>query len=160
MIGGGDFATDRLIPDAIRAWSSGARLEVRNPTATRPWQHVLEPLRGYLLYVEALHRGVWVPEALNFGPGDGEVPVQLLVKLLAAHLEGLRWVKSDRREPAEAHELQVSSELAHEFLGWSPWLNVESAAAMTADWYRAWHGGENLKGVTSSQIDRYLGASA
>ena len=126
VIGGGDWAKDRLIPDAIRAFAAAKILEIRNPKAIRPWQHVLEPLSGYLLLAERLYgRGGIFAEAWNFGPGtDSEQTVACLVeRLIAMWGNGAQWQDAGGTNPHEATYLKLNSSKAHFRLGWRPRLD-------------------------------------
>jgi CDP-glucose 4,6-dehydratase len=162
VIGGGDWATDRLLPDLVRAWSVGASPELRRPQGVRPWQHVLEPLRGYLLYAEALARGRDVPPALNLGPAEQQsVPVVELVAFAAeewARLGGTlpepAWSVSEGPHFAETGVLMLDSQLAAEQLGWVSVLDWKGAVALTLAWYHA-----ALSGVPAGElVQRQLAA--
>ncbi|MDR9778208.1 CDP-glucose 4,6-dehydratase, partial [Rhizobium hidalgonense] len=121
VIGGGDWAEDRLVPDLVRASIAGKALLVRHPNAVRPWQHVLEPLSGYLrlgqlLWQDASFKGAW-----NFGPGRaGEASVQQLSKSLAMHWENIKIEHDSRLHPHEASILRLNADTAHKQLGWYP----------------------------------------
>jgi CDP-glucose 4,6-dehydratase len=138
VIGGGDWAEDRLVPDAIRAVQRGEALVLRNPASVRPWQHVLEPLAGYLMLAERLHEdgpnwsGAW-----NFGPRDEDVvPVANLAELLFKHWGEGRWsTASEPRAPHEAGCLKLDCSKARHVLGWRPHLALEEAARLTTVWY-------------------------
>lgn len=139
MIGGGDWAEDRLVPDAIRALQHAEPLIVRNPGAVRPWQHVLEPLAGYLSLAERLYHesGKWAG-AWNFGPRDEDA---VMVAVLAERIIRL-WGKGawqaalDQGAPYEAHDLKLDCSKARQLLGWRPQLTLEEAVSMTVAWYR------------------------
>lgn len=140
VIGGGDFAEDRLVPDLIRAAARGEIARLRNPSAVRPWQHVLEPVRGYLLLGRALvERGQAVAGAWNFGPSPEDA---VTVRALAGRLEAL-WprlrIAADAAEPGphEAAFLQLDVGKARAGLGWRPALTLDEGLALTAEWYRA-----------------------
>ena len=140
VIGGGDWAKDRLVPDAVRAFAAGRSLEVRRPRAIRPWQHVLEPLSGYLLLAEALSdKGAAVAQGWNFGPGpESEQPVAHLVDMMAAIWgDGARWLHVGGDELHEATFLKLDSSKARTMLGWRPRLGFDEALQLTADWYKA-----------------------
>lgn len=168
VIGGGDHAADRIIPDCVRALTRGAPIPVRNPDAVRPWQHVLEPLGAYLLLGARL-RGVGTEhperfcEGFNFGPQtEATRPVRDVVKaLISAWGEG-SW--DDRSDPGAVHEaklLRLSIEKAWARLGWSPRWGFERTISETALWYRAWHEGASgaaLDALCSEQIKQYLDA--
>jgi len=140
VIGGGDWAEDRLVPDLVRAAISGQALKVRNPDAIRPWQHVLEPLSGYLrlgqcLWSDASFAGAW-----NFGPGAAsEISVRSLTKQLSAHWNALQIGTDDALHPHEAAALRLDARKAITQLAWRPIWNIETALARTAAWYRDFH---------------------
>jgi CDP-glucose 4,6-dehydratase len=142
VIGGGDWAEDRLVPDIVRAAVAGARVTLRNPGAVRPWQHVLDPLRGYLMLGRALlEEGRTFAEAWNFGPSAGDA---LSVRDLAARFEAA-WDRVDTEEaespsgPHEAGFLTLDNSKARTRLGWEPRFDVGAAVAATVDWYRRFH---------------------
>nr|WP_210261246.1 CDP-glucose 4,6-dehydratase [Enterovirga sp. DB1703] len=159
VIGGGDFAVDRIIPDAFRAFASGDVLGVRNPDAVRPWQHVLEPLRGYLLLAERALSGAPVSDAYNFGPGpEGEHDVAALLGHLAAGWGGKAAWRHDRSpQPKETRLLRLDTTRAREELGWHPLLPFGEAVLWTAEWYRAFAERRDMAAFTREQADRYLG---
>lgn len=167
VIGGGDWAPDRLVPDAVRALVNGLPVAVRHPRAVRPWQHVLEPLGGYLLLGARLADGLGEGresycEAWNFGPqGRDAQPVARVVEgLLEVWGQG-RW--EDRSDPGEPHEaglLLLSIEKAQARLGWAPRWNLTQALRHTVDWYRAFHEsarGDALRALCLKQIRGFLG---
>jgi CDP-glucose 4,6-dehydratase len=139
VIGGGDWAEDRLVPDAMRAIVRGEVIRVRNPAAVRPWQHVLEPLRGYVRLAEQLCSSRDFAGAWNFGPRDEDaVPVATLAGLLTSRWPGARWEAAP--EPAAPHEaglLRLDWRKARTRLGWSPWLRLHETVQLTVDWYRS-----------------------
>lgn len=158
VIGGGDWASDRLVPDCMRALQAGAAIELRNPAATRPWQHVLEPLSGYLLLAERLWKdGEFAAEAWNFGPPMEDVwPVAQVVDRIAAQWgNNAGWVESAGVQPHEAGLLAVDAGKARARLGWRPLLRLHEALAWTADWYRRQHEGEAAADLLDEQIGRY-----
>jgi CDP-glucose 4,6-dehydratase len=139
VIGGGDWAKDRIVPDAVQAFAQDRPLMLRNPHAIRPWQHVLEPLAGYLMLAEQLYCGSEnVAEAWNFGPdASSEQSVSHLVSLIAECWGGdARWNFSTDSHPHEARLLRLDSSKARFELGWRPRLSLERAVKMTVDWYR------------------------
>ncbi len=161
VLGGGDWAVDRIVPDAIRAFSRQEALIVRRPNAVRPWQHVLEPLRGYLTLAEQLHAApaVW-SGAWNFGPReDDAVPVSQLLDLLCQHWDGALWrAESSASDPHEANLLRLDCSQARTRLGWKPVLALDEAVAMTAQWYREATSGAGTAAVrrlTLAQIKHY-----
>ncbi|MGH8146225.1 MAG: CDP-glucose 4,6-dehydratase [Rhodanobacteraceae bacterium] len=140
VIGGGDWAEDRLVPDLVRAATSGQALRIRNPAATRPWQHVLEPLSGYLRLGQVLWNDAGFTEAWNFGPdSDGEVTVESLASDLSAHWPVLRIEHDGQTHPHEAAVLRLNCDKARQELAWWPVWNLDTAVARTAAWYRAFH---------------------
>ena len=159
VIGGGDWAVDRIVPDCIRAISGGQPIVLRNPAATRPWQHVLEPLSGYLLLGARLFEepagwgGAW-----NFGPSSHEVRT---VKDVAEHMVARIGAGSIRVEQQpvqlhEAHLLQLNCDKATQLLGWKPRWSVDQALDATADWYARTMAGEDAVGVTRGQLRAYF----
>ena len=149
VIGGGDWAEDRVVPDAMRALGAGEPILVRNPKATRPWQHALEPLGGYLLLAERLlntQRGGTDPnpyaEAFNFGPQlEANRSVRALVEEALSHWPG-SWIDhSDPKAPHEAGQLHLQIDKAHHQLGWRPRWDFSTAVSRTVDWYRRVHQG-------------------
>ncbi|MDP2963050.1 MAG: CDP-glucose 4,6-dehydratase [Sulfurimicrobium sp.] len=160
VIGGGDWAADRLIPDALRAWESGLLLEVRNPQAVRPWQHVLEALAGYLLLAENLYRGKSA-EAWNFGPSDADMrPVGALLDGLAGLWgDGAAWQASAQQHPHEAGLLRLDSSKARTLLGWRTKLTIDQALEQVIRWHRGWMAGEDMRAFTLNQIEQYMALS-
>ena len=158
VIGGGDWSADRLIPDCVRALAAGTPVVLRYPAAVRPWQHVLEPLSGYLELAQALVRApAGVPRAVNFGPDAASFrAVHEIVDGFSARFGGNPGWKQDPSEnPPEAPALTLSSALAERSLGWRPRLEIGEALAWTADWYRAFAAGENMVSFSQTQIARY-----
>jgi CDP-glucose 4,6-dehydratase len=161
VIGGGDFATDRIVPDIYRAIARGERLVLRMPEATRPWQHVLDCVAGYLVYAEALaHKGD-TPRALNFGPepgGDATVAT-LAGAILRAFGKPAEWDFQPVEGSVEMKALAVDSTLARQTLGWCDCLAGEKIVSWTADWYRRVIAGEDARKVTLAQIAEYAALS-
>jgi len=140
VIGGGDWAEDRLVPDLVRAAITGRVLKVRNPNAIRPWQHVLEPLSGYLQLGQHLWSGPNLADAWNFGPGAiGEISVSALTEQLAVHWNALRVETDESPHPHEAANLRLDTSKAAAQLAWRPVWDIETALARTAIWYRNFH---------------------
>jgi CDP-glucose 4,6-dehydratase len=158
VIGGGDFALDRLVPDAIRAFSAGEPLSIRNPLSIRPWQHVIEPLTGYLRLAERLHADASLAQGWNFGPRTEEsASVGHVADILAAAWgKGARWEQDPREHPHEAATLKLDSTRARLALGWTPRLTLEQALQLSVEWYRALHLGEDLAALTARQIQSML----
>jgi CDP-glucose 4,6-dehydratase len=160
VIGGGDWAEDRLIPDIMRAIVQGKPVGIRNPHAIRPWQHVLEPLSGYLVLAQKLYQeGVAYAEGWNFGPNEVDAkPVQWIVdKLTEAWGEGASWVLDDGNHPHEAHYLKLDCSKAGARLNWHPRWHLEDALAAIVEWQRAHQQGQEMRAVTLQQIAAYNG---
>jgi CDP-glucose 4,6-dehydratase len=157
VIGGGDWGEDRLVPDAIRAAMAGTALCLRNPEAVRPWQHVLDPLRGYLLLAQCLWEQPDVAEAWNFGPDPASSrPVRWVADRLAELWPGgVRWEPSNNGGPAEADYLMIDSAKARERLGWRPGLDLDAALQRVVEWYVALGEGRDMREVSLSQIQRF-----
>ena len=158
VIGGGDFAADRLVPDAVRAFAAGEPLQIRNPLSVRPWQHVLEPLYGYLLLAERLYADADLAQGWNFGPRtDESAPVKEVADALARFWgEGAGWLQDPAEHPHEAATLKLDSTKARVELGWEPRLSLAQALQQTAEWYRAPRSREHLSELTRQQIRAYL----
>src|SRR5690348_14478411 len=156
VIGGGDWAEDRLVPDMVRAAISGHALKIRNPAATRPWQHVLEPLSGYLRLGQALWDDASFTGAWNFGPnGDGEVTVESLASRLGVHWPSVQVERDDRLHPREATALRLNCEKAKQQLAWKPVWSFDTALARTAAWYRSFH--ESGRVESANDLANYVG---
>ena len=159
VIGGGDWALDRLIPDCIRAIESEKPLEIRNPSATRPWQHVLEPLSGYLLLAKCLYEdhkkfsGAW-----NFGPKPDQVRtvIEVAEKIFKEIGRGTVNVTSNSSAMHEANLLQLNCEKAHQVLGWYPKWSVEKTIVETANWYQKFLNKNSIIKETERQIEEYF----
>jgi CDP-glucose 4,6-dehydratase len=158
VIGGGDWALDRLIPDIMRAISGNKTVLIRSPHAIRPWQHVLEPLSGYLMLAERLYNeGPGFAEGWNFGPSDDDVkPVQWIVERLTESWgEGASWALDTIQGPHEATFLKLDCSKARASLGWTPvWALSETLDRIT-QWHRAYIRGEDMRSTTVSQINNY-----
>lgn len=158
VIGGGDWSDDRLVPDVIRALREGRDPDVRSPQSTRPWQHVLEPLSGYLTLAERLcEAGDDYAEAWNFGPDDRDAaPVSWIVERISA-LWGASgtWDLQPGDHPYESTYLKLDASKAHARLGWRPRLGVERALEWLVEWYRAHDAGLDVRAVAEAQIRRY-----
>jgi CDP-glucose 4,6-dehydratase len=159
VIGGGDWADHRIVPDCIRALERGEPIRVRNPKFVRPWQHVLEPLGGYLRLAENLARSDEYAEAWNFGPSDAEArTVEDLVEAVIRHWGGGTWTGERGEQPHEAATLRLDAAKASERLGWEPRWTFDEAIEHTVAWYKAAHGGagaEQLRALTVQQIETY-----
>ncbi len=159
VIGGGDWSRDRLVPDILRGcFSAKAEIVLRNPKATRPWQHVLEPLSGYLLLAEKLLVGVpGLDEGWNFGPPTEDVRPVIDVANAVVGQIGVGRILIDQypNAPHEANLLQLDCSKARSKLGWRPKFDFQTAISFTAAWYAAWHRGEDMKAFTRAQITDY-----
>ena len=156
VIGGGDWSEDRLIPDLVRSVEAGKPLEIRSPNATRPWQHVLECLSGYLLLGQKLLEGnKSCADSWNFGPDlEGNRPVHQVLAALKADWPNIEIQVSNEPQPHEAQLLHLDSTKAREKLSWRPVWTFDEGVAATADWYRAWMEQKNV--VSSNQLKSYM----
>ena len=158
VIGGGDWAEDRLIPDIFRALKSGQSVIIRNPYATRPWQHVLEPLSGYLALSEKLYtQGAAFAEAFNFGPAEDDAkPVQWVVEQIANQWGAdASWHLDTKIHPHEAHYLKLDCSKARAELGWVPRWHLRQALQATTDWNKAYICNYDMKKFSLKQIEKY-----
>lgn len=159
VIGGGDWAADRLVPDIVRSVVASQDVILRYPTATRPWQHVLEPLSGYLtLGQQMIERGAQIDGAYNFGPTAGSAipPVaELADRILGALDSERKWRKAETYEPPEMQQLQIDSMKAGTVLGWRPRLSISEAIEWTALWYDAWRRSADVRAFSLEQIEAY-----
>jgi CDP-glucose 4,6-dehydratase len=159
VIGGGDWSSDRLVPDAIRAFRNNEPLRIRNPNSIRPWQHVLGPVLGYLLLAERLiSDGQAFAQAWNFGPENSS---EVTVGEVADHLvrrwgASARWCRDAGEHPHEATYLRLDSSKAKTELGWRPLIALEQSLDMTVEWYRQFDAGSAMRETTFKQIDRVL----
>ena len=157
VIGGGDWATDRLIPDFLRAVEAGKPLIVRSPNAVRPWQHVLEPLSGYLLLAERLvNEGAEFAEAWNFGPEEADSkPVSWILDRLCQKIPNANWVLDGSPQPHEAGVLKLDSVKAKTKLNWAPRWPLDTALDKTVTWHQSWKDGQSMAEVSVHQIEAY-----
>jgi len=157
VIGGGDYGEDRLVPDLLRGALAGAAVAVRNPDAVRPWQHVLNPLSGYLLLAEALVASAEYQGGWNFGPTlEDARPVRWIADRLADLWPAdLRWESDCGPHPPEATFLALDSTKAREQLGWTPTWTLDEAVSAIVEWYSALRSGEDVRTVTLGQIERF-----
>ena len=159
VFGGGDWATDRLVPDYFRAAFAGEELVIRNPSARRPWQHVLEPLSGYLLLAEKLWNGK-CQEAWNFGPALDDIqPVSFIVEQLFGAPSGTRgtgWRLAEGSQPHEATFLALDASKARFMLGWRPRIPLSVGLGWTSEWYKRHHAGESARSLSLEQIERFV----
>jgi CDP-glucose 4,6-dehydratase len=158
VIGGGDWGEDRLVADVVRAVETGTPMLVRNPHAVRPWQHVLNPLGGYLLIAERLCRDRHAARAWNLGPAAAdEQPVSSIMERLSELWDGrLEWHVDARVNPPEAGHLALDSSDAERELGWRPACDLERALELIVAWHRAHEDGEEMRQVSLAQIDRMV----
>jgi len=156
VIGGGDWSEDRLIPDLVRSVTDHESLLIRSPHATRPWQHVLECLAGYLLLGQRLlERRREFAEAWNFGPGsEANRTVTEILTSLQAHWPDLEWEQAQSAQPHEASLLYLDIAKANKLLGWQPVWSLDQALKLTADWYRQFH--EQGATATGGQLAAYV----
>ncbi len=158
VIGGGDWSADRLIPDCVRALAAGVPVRLRYPEAVRPWQHVLEPLSGYLTLARALsEKPASAPRAVNFGPEAASFcPVYAVVEAFSTRFGGKPgWERDRTAHPAEAGSLTLESALAARTLEWRPTLSLEESLSWTSDWYQAHAAGRNMLAITEAQLANY-----
>jgi CDP-glucose 4,6-dehydratase len=158
VFGGGDWASDRLVPDVMQALLDGGPLRIRNPDAVRPWQHVLDPLLGYLKLAERLADDAGFAGGWNFGPSaDSEVTVREIVeRLLALWGGGVRWTTDGGLHPREAAYLKLDSRKAHARLNWWPRLDLAQGLDLTVRWYKEAECGRDLRHVSLEQIEFVL----
>ena len=158
VIGGGDWSTDRLIPDAIKAFEANQPLTIRNPLATRPWQHVLEPLSGYLVVLQHLYlEGPQFNGGWNFGPHDVDTrTVQEVVDLFINQWgANASWQHDAMEQPHEAHALKLDCSKAAQLLHWSPRWSIEQAIEKIVDWQKSFQSGHDMYQVCMNQIQSY-----
>lgn len=158
VLGGGDWAEDRLVPDILKAFTEERSILIRNPHAIRPWQHVLEPLRGYLCLAERLWiQGPAFAEGWNFGPAEDDAkPVSWIVERLADLWgKGARWELDSAQHPYEAASLRLDCSKAKRLLSWSPRLPLAPALEWIVEWYQGYRRGEEMRRLTEGQIARY-----
>lgn len=158
VVGGGDWSPYRLVADIMRAFLANRSVVIRNPESTRPWQHALEPLEGYLCLAQHMWQENTVySEAWNFGPDEHDTRAvswvaDELVRLWGGKAE---WGRDVNSYPKEASSLRLDCAKAKSRLGWSPKLNLPTALAWTVEWFKAYHAGSDMRLVTEKQIDRY-----
>lgn len=157
VIGGGDWGEDRLIADAVRALERDEMLLVRNPHAVRPWQHVLNPLAGYLMLAQALWDDPAAAQAWNFGPsaGDARTVGWILERLAELWGGALDWTRDARANPPEAQRLALDSSMAARELDWRPGWDLDDALALVVEWHRAHRAGESMRAVSLAQIAHF-----
>jgi CDP-glucose 4,6-dehydratase len=158
VIGGGDWAANRLLPDLLRAFAEGSSACLRHPDAVRPWQHVLDPLVGYLLLAEKLTRDPAFARAWNFGPALADcMPSGALADLAARHWSpAARWHSEPSKLPHEAQLLRLNTDAAQQMLKWRPKWPLNEAVRHTVAWHRAWLSGHDMQSFSRDQIQQYL----
>lgn len=159
VIGGGDWAKDRLIPDAVRAFSNNERVIIRNPDAVRPWQHVLEPLGGYMKLAQLLYESKReFAQGWNFGPADEDIrPVSWVMdQLVGLWNDGAGWSLDDGKQLHEAKLLVLDNSLSRFKLGWRPQLSLNQALEWVVEWYKAYYDKGDVLQVSLEQIKRYI----
>jgi CDP-glucose 4,6-dehydratase len=161
VIGGGDWANDRLVPDILRAFEQNSPVVIRNPQAIRPWQHVLEPLSGYLSLAEHLYtRGQAYAQGWNFGPKDDDArPVQWIVEhMIKTWGKGASWQEDAGSHPHEARYLKLDISKAKARLGWQPRWTLATALEHIGIWHQAWHAHDDMHQLCLDQIQQYTTA--
>jgi CDP-glucose 4,6-dehydratase len=158
VIGGGDWATDRLVPDIMSAVMQRRPVVIRNPNSIRPWQHVLEPLHGYLMLATKLwESGPSYVGAWNFGPNDDDAKavVWIVEKILSMWGDGIEWQLDEGAHPDESHSLTLNSTKARRLLGWSPKLRLHTALEWVVEWYRNYQRNSDMRHVSETEIKRF-----
>lgn len=159
VIGGGDWSSDRLIPDILRAFQQKTPVVIRNPKSTRPWQHVLEPLSGYLLLAQLLsEQGSAFAEGWNFGPNENDVkPVEWILEKMIRHWgENASWIRETEAQPHEASSLKLDISKAKTRLHWQPIWNLEETLEKIIDWQRAWLANESMDTYSLAEIQAFM----
>lgn len=162
VIGGGDWALDRLIPDCIRAINKNEKIEIRSPSSVRPWQHVLEPLSGYMLLAKRLYEsGHIFAQGYNFGPKEDSVltVADVVQKVISAYGKGSMQIQQCD-DLHEAHLLMLNIEKVKKELNWRPIWNADTAIEETVEWYCRFYAREKMSAFSLKQIEKYFGAGA
>jgi CDP-glucose 4,6-dehydratase len=155
VIGGGDWGEDRLIPDIVRAFLSDQLLTIRNPNASRPWQHVLDCLRGYLLTAQShFNNSTATPTSINFGPSQSLMVIELVRLFESAFNKEIKY-NIDESNIHESVWLELDSKLAYEYLGWETLLSTTDAIKNTAKWYSDFIAGFNPNELITNEISKY-----
>jgi CDP-glucose 4,6-dehydratase len=155
VIGGGDWSTDRLLKDVEAAICANQTVIIRNPLATRPWQHVLEPLAGYLMFTQQMVQGTALPNAINFGPHSSATVETVIDMYLHNRSSSAGWALDKGANPEEAHALAIDVSLAKDTLGWLPRLNLITTISWVADWFNAFANNQDMVSFSSEQIRVY-----
>jgi CDP-glucose 4,6-dehydratase len=158
VIGGGDWADDRLIPDILKAFEHQQAVVIRNPQATRPWQHVLEPLAGYLVLAQKLYQTPQAyAEGWNFGPYDEDArPVDWILNQMVSQWSGASWVLDQDAHPHEADYLKLDISKAKARLDWQPLWRLERTLSKIVQWHQAWLNKEDMQAVCLNEINEYM----
>lgn len=158
VIGGGDWSEDRLVPDIMRFVFEGKTLVIRNPKSLRPWQHVLDPLFGYLLLAQTLvTEGPQFAQSWNFAPSEKAKTVEELLSMLENALsEKIDWKKDTKVHPHEANYLQLDATKARELLGWDSKVPLADAVVLSGAWYKTYYEGKSARDITLEQITKYM----
>ena len=157
VIGGGDWAADRLLPDLLTAFQEGRPAEIRNPSSVRPWQHVLEPLAGYLLLAQSLTARSGLGGGWNFGPAlsDAQSVAWIADRLARLWGDGAEWRTDAVDHPHETHVLRLDCSKALTELKWTPKFSLDESLRLTVEWYRAWAAGGDMRAFSLNQIEDY-----
>jgi CDP-glucose 4,6-dehydratase len=157
VIGGGDWADDRLIPDILRSFEKGESVIIRNPKATRPWQHVLEPLSGYLILAQKLYENQnEYAEGWNFGPNEQDIkPVDWILDEMILKWPGSSWKLDNNSNPHEARFLKLDISKAKSKLGWSPVWKLSQTLEKIVSWHQAWLNKEDMQAICLAEIKEY-----
>jgi len=158
VVGGGDWSADRLIPDILRDFENGKPVAIRNPNSIRPWQHVLEPVSGYITLAQNLYEhGPEFAEAWNFGPDESSAQtVEYLVSAMVSHWgSDASWTVDDGPHPHEAQYLKLDCSKARNELRWYPKWDIAATLEAVVDWHRAFLAGDDMREYTRAEIKRY-----
>jgi CDP-glucose 4,6-dehydratase len=156
VIGGGDWASDRLIPDILKSFEKGKAVIVRNPNATRPWQHVLEPLSGYLLLAQKLYSTSEYSGGWNFGPNEKDVkPVHWILDNMISYWPDASWELDKKSNPHEASFLKLNISKASDLLGWTPTWGLQMTLGNIIRWHKLWISGADMRKACITEIDNF-----